>query len=202
MPLLAPPDEAGNLLLHPGIARHLSHSHYATLRAVYWYEQPARALIHLLKYRHRFALADWLSSRFATVYPSLSPPRPAMLLPVPMTYRRYWQRQYNQAAELARGLSQHYQTPWYGQWAMRVANTSQQQLDKQARGANARLAYRLQHGAHCWRQAPPARVVIVDDVITTGATVDALAGCVHRHWPRTHIEVWVMAVTPAPGERR
>lgn len=202
MPVLAPPGEGINLLYQPGIARHLSHTHYATLRAVYWYEQPVRALIHLLKYRQRFALAEWLSTRFTRGYPDLTQARPAMLLPVPMTYRRYWQRHYNQAAELAKTLSQHYQVPWYGQWAMRTANTSQQRLSKQARQANAGHAYRLQSGNALWRHKPPPRVVIVDDVITTGETVDALAGCVRQQWPATHIEVWVMAVTPAPGERR
>lgn len=199
---LAPPSEGENLLLKPDIATAVAHSHIHALKAAAWYSWPFDSLIHALKFSHKFTLADYLCDAFLQQYPVNQTSLPDLLLPVPMTYRRYWQRHYNQAVEICKALAAKYQLRWEPQWAQRTDNRLQHTLGREARKQHAQQAYCLQPLTSWQTGSPPLRVAIIDDVVTTGQTVNNLAAALKAQWPSMVIEVWTMGITPAPGQRR
>jgi ComF family protein len=89
------------------------------------------------------------------------------ILPVPLHWRRRWQRGYNQSAALCRGLAFRLGVPYQMSWLQRVRNTPRQTSQSPAaRKVNVRGAFRARSGS-------PLRgrvVLLVDDVMTTGAT--------------------------------
>ncbi|WP_414829047.1 ComF family protein [Alteromonas sp. H39] len=202
MQWLAPPGEGENLLLRPDIASAVAHSHFTALKAAAWYTWPFDSLIHALKFSHKFTLADYLSDAFLQQYPVNQAALPDLLLPVPMTYRRYWHRHYNQAVEICKKLAAKYQLRWESQWAQRIDNRTQHTLGREDRKQHAQQAYCLQsHLSRCDGGAPQ-RVAIIDDVVTTGQTANSLAAALKAQWPSLAVEVWTMGITPAPGQRR
>jgi len=155
---------------------------------------PACSLVHKLKYhkglyviedmQHLFAgspgLAQWLSA--------------AVLVPVPLHPRRQRKRGYNQAALLAQALSKlaskeavsEVTRPQVKPLLRRVKNTeSQTRYDKQTRLKNLKEAFALEKRA---KVSPEARYIIIDDVFTTGATLNSCAKVLRRAGAR-HIDV-------------
>jgi ComF family protein len=123
-------------------------------------------------------------------------PRPDALVPVPMAARRLRQRGFNQAAMLARWLSERLDVPSDERLLSRTQDTNaQQDLSAAARKKNLQHAFAL---------APDVSVknrhlALVDDVLTTGATAQALA-CLLMDAGATRVDVYCLARTPKPGE--
>ncbi len=123
-------------------------------------------------------------------------PMPGLLLPVPLHRIRLRQRGYNQALELAKPLARHLGIPLRHDVLLRRRGTAAQtELDAVARRRNVRGAFALRAGI-----ALPAHVAILDDVMTTGAT---LAECarVLRHAGVQRVDVWALARAPSPSNR-
>ncbi len=196
---------ATNLLHRPDLAAKIRHAHYTRLYACGYYQWPFSTLIHQLKFQRKRAAATVLSGWFNThVLGRRDRPLPDCLLPVPLHLWRQGQRLYNQATELARGIGGFYSIPVIEFWAVRREAGSQHQRNRHQRLTAARHAFRL--SKDCLDKAimrqPVNSVAIVDDVMTTGITVDVLAGMLKRRYPYLRIEVWVIAITPAPRRRR
>lgn len=144
-----------------------------------WLGTEARSLIHALKYEGRRGLATLAAEIVAAHTPK---PRCRWLMPVPVGRRRLRDRGYNQAALIARALSKRWQLPMAEGALRRVRETgTQTALTPEARLANVAGAFmatgpptHLQK-RHAPRREEPAQAVLVDDVLTTGATVDAAA---------------------------
>ena len=94
---------------------------------------------------------------------------PQFLVPVPLHWRRRWARGYNQADELAFGLSRVLDLPCRRDALRRTAHTAMQSQTSSRAERRANLAGRF----HARRPVPGARILLVDDVLTTGATADA-----------------------------
>jgi ComF family protein len=111
------------------------------------------------------------------------------LVPVPLHARRLLERGYNQALEIARPISHVLKRPILRTGIVRVRPTPPQtQLGADERAENLRAAFDIR------RDIRGFRLAIIDDVITTGATVNALALAL-RAAGAAHVEAWAVART-------
>jgi ComF family protein len=140
---------------------------------------PARALVHELKYhRGLFVLRD-MEEIFRRAPHVLALARGAVLVPVPLHPRKERERSYNQSALLAAGLAR---AAGGGARVVpllqRTADTvSQTHHDRRARQANLKNAFALARGAAF---NPADHLVLVDDVFTTGSTLNSCARVLRR----------------------
>jgi ComF family protein len=128
-----------------------------------------RQLIHRLKYGGEQQLGRGLGRLLAHHLPAFSN-APTVLMPVPLHRRRLIERGYNQSFELARGVASVTGLPIHPAGIVRQRCTVPQAgLNQSERRANLRNAFRARRALHA------AHICLVDDVITTGATGNALA---------------------------
>lgn len=146
---------------------------YASTRAVFSYSFPIDRMVQALKYQSRLAVATHLGERLARYGP---PPGIDLILPMPLHPRRLRERGFNQAVELARPLARAWGLPLDTALARRSVDTAPQvSLPWAARRGNMREAFAC-HGTLAGRS-----VLVIDDVMTTGATLDALARVLREH---------------------
>ncbi|MCP1485804.1 ComF family protein [Pseudomonas fluorescens] len=122
-------------------------------------------------------------------------PRPDALLPVPLARTRLRQRGFNQAAMLAQWLNKSLDLPIEETVLRRIKDTdAQQDLDAKARKRNLHKAFDLMPDA----QVKGRHLALVDDVLTTGATAQALARLL-MDAGAARVDVYCLARTPKPG---
>jgi ComF family protein len=157
----------------PGVLSTEAVSHppaFGRARAAVRYDDVASALVHALKYGDRLDLAPAMGRWMARAGRELTEGASA-LVPVPLHWRRLWARRFNQAAALARVISDASGVPVLDDALERIRATRQQVgLAKTERATNVQGAFRVPDA----KQASVAgkRLVLVDDVLTSGATVD------------------------------
>lgn len=154
--------------------------------AAFDYAFPLDYLLPRLKFHRDFAAGRVLAQCMADHFSAL--PRPDMLLPVPLHRARLRQRGYDQALELARPLAKALVLPLRTDLLQRrKATDAQSRLDAAARQRNLRDAFHVHPTA-----ALPAHVALVDDVMTTGATLFAAAAAL-RKAGAVRVDAWVCA---------
>lgn len=170
---------------------------YARARAVMRYDDLAARLIHRFKYSDRMeaapAFAAWLARIGADILPHAH-----IVAPVPLHPRRLFSRRFNQSAELSRALARRSGLLYMPELLCRVRATRPQVgLSGDQRRRNVKGAFRLSPGGE---EAIKGRhVVLVDDVMTTGATAEACAR-VLVHAGAAEVSVLCLArVVPAGG---
>jgi ComF family protein len=149
---------------------------YAFARAVAAYETGMREAIHALKYGGRAAVATPLGQLLAETGPGVAPAPldewADALVPVPLHRARLAERGFNQAEVLAQPCGVAWRLPVLERALVRTRPTAPQtDLDAEARRRNVRDAFGVVRPA----QILGRRLVLVDDVFTTGATVAAAA---------------------------
>jgi ComF family protein len=118
-----------------------------------------------------------------------------VVVPVPLHWFRRWRRGYNQSAALARALAVHLQIPCFPSWLRRLRNTPVQTTQTPAgRRENVRGAFRARRRARLNGKS----VLLVDDVMTTGATANEAARAL-RAAGATRVTVAVLARAGLPG---
>ncbi|OMH38223.1 ComF family protein [Motiliproteus sp. MSK22-1] len=160
--------------------------------APFQYEEPIKQLIATLKNKGRLDIIELAAELFTEhLRDRITQQPPQLIVPVPLHRNRLYSRGYNQAAEWAERLSEKLDIPYDKRSCRRLINTPHQQgLSAAARRKNLR---------HCFHITSPLgveRVAIVDDVMTTGSTVNALAHKL-KDAGVTHVEIWCFARTPA-----
>ncbi|ABD86095.1 ComF family protein [Rhodopseudomonas palustris] len=151
---------------------------YARARAAVRYDEVARTLVHALKFHDRVDLAPtmgrWMAQAGAPLLQDAD-----LLVPVPLHWRRGFSRRYNQSGALARAISRQANVPVSRDALRRVRATAHQiGLSKSERAANVQGAFRVPSENKATVQG--RRIVLVDDVLTSGATVDACARALLR----------------------
>jgi ComF family protein len=122
--------------------------------------------------------------------------RPDVLVPVPLARQRLRKRGFNQAAMLARWLGTRLDIACDERLLMRTQDTgAQQELNAEARKTNLRNAFILTPNAVVKGQ----HLALVDDVLTTGATAQALARLLIKAGA-ARVDVYCLARTPKPGD--
>lgn len=137
------------------------------------YEGTLRELVHRFKYTKRRYLGWFLGELIVNyVREHADGFRYEGIIPVPLHWRRYWSRGFNQAADLARPLSRRYRLPVLRRSLRRVRYTRPQvSLGPEERRTNIRGAFRVRRPA----RVAGKKLLLIDDVITTGATLNECA---------------------------
>jgi ComF family protein len=162
------------------------------LRAVGPYDGALRAIVHALKYDGHQTAARGLGTCLRPLLADLPESRDYVIVPVPLYRTRAFRRGFNQAELLARAIG----GPWpVCELLVRVrATPTQTRVDRAARRRNVAQAFGLRP-RRPWHRDPDLtglRVVLVDDVVTTGATLGACADVL-----RAGGAAWIGAVTAA-----
>lgn len=154
--------------------------------AVFQYRDNIRFLIHHLKFHAGYASARLLGQLMADTLQHIDE-KPDCIIPVPLHPARYRERGFNQSIEIARLLSRRMKIPLALNTCIRIRKTlSQSELHADERRANMKGAF------ICKRTLQGKRIALIDDVVTTGTTVNELA-CVLRRAGAEHIQICAVA---------
>jgi len=179
----------GRCLLHP--------PPFAATVAAFVYAFPVDQLLQQLKYGGRLAFADWAAAQLAVAAAAALRARgddewPDRVIAVPLPITRQRERGFNQAHEIAARVAASLGFPVAHSLVRVEGSAPQAALPWSARAKNVRGAFA------CRANLGGARIALVDDVMTTGATL-AEAAATLRRAGAARVECWVVARTLPPA---
>lgn len=181
-----------NLLDYPKVSKNLITPAYESLIALGEYKGILKGLINQLKFSRQPLAAKVLVALFCHYLSerlSIKQDIPDALVPIPLSRLRHIHRQFNQSRLLSQALAEHFGISSYD-LLKRVKHTKQQsRLSKEDRQNNIKNAFAVR-GHFSFHS-----IAIVDDVITTGATVNEACLAIQEAYPDAQISVWCMATT-------
>ena len=161
------------------------------------YTFPWDGLLRHYKFHQAVELRETLLERIEQALAAAEADAPDWLLPVPLTPQRQRERGYNQCFELARVLGKRHKIHCDLHLLLRVRDTARQaQLPLRDRSANVRHAFALEPGRA--QELRGKRIVLLDDVMTSGATLFEIARVLRSAGAAT-VQAWVVARTPDPA---
>ncbi len=169
---------------------------FAETFAALIYAFPVDRLIHRMKYGGNIALVDWAGATLAGVVRAKlahrgDRERPQQIVALPLSAARQRERGFNQAREIAARVAAVTGLPVTAPLERIGGGVPQAALPWAARRQNVRGAFALR------RPVRGVRIALVDDVMTTGATL-AEASCVLIDAGAARVDCWVVARTPRP----
>ena len=151
------------------------------------YTFPVDAIIKSLKYHRNLAVTEVLAETLLKAIPQEN--EPDLLVPVPLSREKQCERGFNQAHEISKVLTRRLGIPIIAEACSRIRNTpSQTTLPWNQREKNIRGAFA------CSSDFSGKRIAVVDDVMTTGATLHELANTLRKHGAND-VVAWVVART-------
>ena len=160
--------------------------HYDATVAAYNYDFPLDKLVQSFKYGHRLALGTYFGRQLASLSEGIVAD---LIIPLPLHPLRLRERGFNQALELARPAGRALNLPIDSTSCSRTRNTqAQANLAWRERTKNVRGAF------HCATDFTNKRIILVDDVMTTGASLDECARTLKLHGA---VEVTLLVVARA-----
>ena len=170
---------------------------YNRARAAVRYDDVARKLVHALKYGDRMDLAPMIGRWMTRAGHELLGDADA-LVPVPLHWRRLWTRRFNQSAALAEHIARESGIAVTHAALKRVKATAQQVgLSRKDRATNVQGAFKVAPDAR--PEVAGRRLILIDDVLTSGATSDACARALLRAGA-AQVDVLVFARVVDPGK--
>ena len=146
---------------------------YDITYAVYSYAFPMDNLIQSFKYGHRLALGEYLGQQMAERIKGISAD---LIIPLPLHPHRLRKRGFNQALELSRPVARILRLPIDTMHCQRIRDTCPQvDLPLPKRAGNVKGAF------HCSMDFSKKRIILVDDVMTSGASLNECARILKRH---------------------
>lgn len=164
--------------------------HFNHCITAFEYKHPINLLISQFKYQHKLLYGKILAELLANkILNNPIQSRPDLLIPVPLHWKRHYQRGFNQAAFIAKIISKKTGVPVNHKLCKRIRNTPPQVgLDKNYRSKNMKNAFNLRASTKI------NSVAIIDDVITTGSTVNELSQTLLTSEIK-NVMVWAIART-------
>jgi len=161
------------------------------------YRRPVKGMIRRMKYQGVARMADWMAGEMFAIASRELPGGYDLIVPVPMHVRRLRLRGVNHAEALASALSARSGVPWAPFLARRTDTPQQARLSAVARRRNLEGAF------FASPEVKGRRVLLVDDVVTTGATALACAGAL-RAAGALDVQLVALAgaIDPVPPQRR
>lgn len=151
------------------------------------YAFPVDAMIHAYKYAGNLALLDALTEPLIQL--AITQAKPDLLIPMPLHPARLRERGFNQAHEIAKTVSRELAIPLDGRGCRRILDTQPQAgMKLKERARNLRGAF------SCDLDLTGMRIALIDDVMTTGASLNELAKAV-RARGAAQVSTWVVART-------
>lgn len=152
------------------------------------YRDTLSQLIPAAKFGARWSLLPALANFLLEKVEPLE--RPDLLVPLPLHPQRLKERGFNQALEIAKPLAKRLNVPLENNLLLRIRDTEHQaRLSEKARHRNMRRAFSTT------RQLDGMHIALIDDVLTTGASLDAAAHALKQAGAR-RVDAWVIARTP------
>jgi ComF family protein len=157
---------------------------FAKTLAIFRYEFPVDRIIHAYKYGHQIAVAEWAAELIAN---QIQASEYDLLIPMPLHPARLRERGFNQSVEIARRIASKMKLPLDSHSLIRRRATSPQaELPMKERARNVRGAF------ECKTDLSARRILLIDDVMTTGATLREAARVIKLHGA-AQIDVAVVA---------
>lgn len=156
------------------------------------YEAPWSTLLARLKFQDACHLAPWLAERLALAWRA-TPQSATLIVPLPISAQRLRERGYNQSGLVAQSLGRRLRLPVAHEVLQRVRHTERlMKLNPDARQAAIKGAFAVNPALR--RQVLGRHVALVDDVMTTGATLGEAALTLREAGARS-VSAWVVART-------
>lgn len=189
LPLYDLPAEQFDLMRNPGIAKHLPAMQVERLCCLSSYQWPFDMWLSGLKFKRHQLPVTVMTALFAEQLRE-HPKLPEVIVPVPLHYRRYLLRHFNQSLLLATALSRIIGVPVASDYLSRQrATAAQTHLSGAQRRRNLKKAFTLH------RPLPHSHIALLDDVITTGSTLAELVKTLQSQQPDLRIELWAFAIS-------
>ena len=170
------------------------HSH-----CLFLYDAPIKQLLTQFKFQQKFAYGRLLGNLFAShlsdYYQQHPDDLPQVILPVPLSQQRLGERGFNQAERIAKPVAKELGLPILHSACKRKRHTAPQlSLPAKERHKNLRNAFEIKETLTVKGQ-PIEHLALIDDVITTGATLESLTAEVKKKGVKT-VTLWGLARTP------
>lgn len=162
------------------------------------YAHPFDRLVTQFKFNAALDLSPVFASVLAAAWRTADGPRPDLIVPVPLSDERLRARGFNQSGEIARRVARLVDVPMDSSLLLRIRDTPHQlAFPVGKRASNVKGAFAIEP-----RRRPALAgktVAVVDDVMTTGATIGEIAR-VLKQAGAAEVHAWVLARTPSPGQ--
>lgn len=159
------------------------------IQSRYWFSEDAKEFLHAVKYGGRSGVLSWFLN-FKALPGPLVFPSDCTVIPVPLYFLNFWKRSFNQSELLARWICERWSLPLRIDSLLKIRLTrSQSTLSRKKRSLNLAGTFRWGKGNS------PSKVLLVDDVYTTGATLEACAKQLRRTGTN-EVYGWTLFRTP------
>lgn len=164
---------------------------FSQSRIAFSYDHPLDFLIQQFKYRRQLSSGKLLAQLLADTCRTAE--QPDFLVPVPIHWRKRWQRGFNQSDVIARWLGNNLNIPVLPACSQTRYHHSQKGLGRAERLKNLRQSFRIR--AELQPRLVNAHIALIDDVVTTTATARTLSELLLKNGAK-RVDIWALARTP------